>query len=144
MAATQPLEPELVLWVNLCRGVYEIMSEHSDTFLISWDQLGLEAVVNVTDMDKQAMWETLSSTDQTHNNGRPSKVEQILTAMSLRARYNSHRHYEIYAIDVDTGVTEQDLRDLFEEGPQAAADLIRDRGRKLYRDRVMPNNIKIL
>jgi hypothetical protein len=120
------------------------MSEHSDTFVISWDQLGLEAVVNVTEIEKEEMWEALTSDSRSNTKGRSSKIEQILTGMVLRARFNQQRHYEIYAIDVDRGVTEQDLRDLFEEGPQAAADLIRDRGRKLYSDRAVAKNIKIL
>jgi len=53
----------------------------------------------------------------------------------LRARYNTQRCYEIYAIGVDGTITQEDIRDMFETDPQYAADLIRARGEKIYSDR---------
>jgi len=53
----------------------------------------------------------------------------------LRARYNSQRCYEIYAIGVDGTITQEDIRDMFETDPQYTADLIRARGEKIYSDR---------
>jgi hypothetical protein len=53
----------------------------------------------------------------------------------LRARLNSQRHYEIYAIGVDGSITKEDLVEMFKTDPQYAADLIRARGEQLYSDR---------
>jgi hypothetical protein len=53
----------------------------------------------------------------------------------LRAQYNTHRHYEIYAIGVDGSITQEDIVDMFKTDPQCAADLIRTRGEKIYSDR---------
>jgi hypothetical protein len=50
----------------------------------------------------------------------------------MRAQYNPQRHYEIYAIGVDSSITQEDIRDMFETDPQYAADLIRARGERIY------------
>ena len=120
------------------------MDESSNTFVISWDQLGLEAIVNVSEIEKEEVWEALTATEENLRQGRPSKISHIVSSMMLRAKFNSHRHYEIYAIDVSGEIGEQDLRDLFEQDPQTAADLVRSRGRQLYSDRVRTNQIKII
>jgi hypothetical protein len=38
-------------------------------------------------------------------------------------------------IDVDDSISKADLVDFFKETPQAAADLVRSRGQKIYSDR---------
>jgi len=53
----------------------------------------------------------------------------------LRARYNTQRHYEIYAIGVDASLDREQLVEMFDQDPQSAADLIRARGQQLYSDR---------
>ena len=63
--------------------------------------------------------------------------------LAMRAKFNSHRFYEIYAIDVDDGITSDDIKDWFESAPQEMADLIRKRGRKLYSDRRDKRRIRI-
>jgi arsenate reductase-like glutaredoxin family protein len=62
----------------------------------------------------------------------------------LRARYNSQRHYEIYTVNMDESISEQDIRDMFETSPQGMADLIRERGHKMYSDRVDQKQVKIV
>ena len=56
--------------------------------------------------------------------------------MTLRARANTQRHYEIYSIQTVEDIDKSTLERLFEDDPQAAAELIRDRGTKLYSDRI--------
>jgi hypothetical protein len=107
------------------------MPDNSTVFLVSWDMTGLEACVNISDIDKQQMWATLS--DQPKEG--PS-LNHIVGSILLRARYNAQRHYEVYTIQVSDGIDEQDLRQMFEDNPQYAADLIRERGNKLYSDRI--------
>ena len=56
--------------------------------------------------------------------------------MTLRARANTQRHYEIYGIQTVEDIDKSTLERLFEDDPQAAAELIRERGTKLYSDRI--------
>jgi len=112
----------------------------SHTYILSWDQLGLEACINVSDIEKRKMWAALKNEDTS----RDPDVGSIVNALLLRARFNHQRHYEIYAIDTEESITEQQLKDMFDESPQSSADLIRARGRKLYSDRAGPDErIKI-
>ena len=53
----------------------------------------------------------------------------------MRARTNTQRCYEIYAIGVDGSITQDDIAAMFKTDPQYAADLIRERGEKIYSDR---------
>ena len=115
----------------------------SHTYILSWDCHGLEACVNVSDIDKEQMWEALKETDGNPNKGRTHTVNSLVSMLMLRARFNPQRNYEIYAIDTEDDITESTLRSLFEQDPQASADLIRERGRKLYSDRAKQESIKI-
>jgi len=115
----------------------------SHTYVLSWDCTGLEAVVNISIIEKEQMWAALSEKEPNPNKGRPNTVNSIVNMIMLRARFNSQRHYEIYCIDTEDNITAEDFRRLFEEDPQSMADLIRERGRKLYSDRQKDNEIKI-
>ena len=115
----------------------------SHTYILSWDCTGLEAVVNISNIEKEQMWAVLSETDSNPNKSRPNTVNSIVNMIMLRAKFNMQRHYEIYAIDTDDSVSESDFRTMFEDNPQSMADLIRERGRKLYSDRYEENKIKI-
>jgi hypothetical protein len=101
----------------------------SNLFLVSWDCNGLEAVINITDYEKEATWATLKNEDP------PAKLSSMVNHLMLRARANSQRHYEIYTMNVAEGIADEDIRGMFESDPQGSADLIRDRGNKIYSDR---------
>lgn len=110
---------------------------------MSWDCKGLESCINITDIEKQQVWETLKAKDDSQPKTRTSHVNQILFSLEMRARYNPQRHYEIYAVEVEDGITEKDIAKMFEDDPQKSAELIRQRGNKIYSDRVNKKNIKI-
>lgn len=110
----------------------------SNTFLLSWDCQGIEAVVNVTDYEKEQVWAELSNQDP------PARWQSVVTHLMMRARANPQRHYEIYTMQVESGITEDDVREMFESDPQGSADLIRDRGNMIYSDRANLNEIKIV
>ena len=101
----------------------------SNLFLVSWDCNGLEAVINVTDYEKEMVWAELKNEDP------PVRLGSMVNHLMLRARANSQRHYEIYTMMVQEGITDEDIRTMFEQNPQGSADLIRDRGNKIYSDR---------
>jgi hypothetical protein len=96
------------------------------TFCVMWDCNGLEAVGEIIDPAMKT-WAVLAN--------KPVPREDFnIQHWQLRARYNSQRCYEIYAIGVDGGITQEDIRDMFETDPQYAANLIRARGEKIYSD----------
>jgi hypothetical protein len=106
--------------------VTEEIDERPTMFAIMWDCNGLEAVVRVpTPADRT--FALLKGVE-------PPRPPNIMH-WELRARYNSQRHYEIYIITADSGITEDDIRNMFEAGPQTAADTIRRIGEKFYSDR---------
>jgi hypothetical protein len=107
-------------------------------FLLSWDMLGIEAVVNITEIDQEATWAMLQDLKPRH------RLSSVVNAVMLRARYNSQRHYEVYTVAMSKDITEQDVREMFDANPQGMADLIRERGHKMYSARLEPGEIKIL
>jgi hypothetical protein len=114
----------------------------AETFIISWDQLGVECVFNATEADRQVTFDILAGTYDGDNN-RSHNPNSLLNMLVLRARYNPQRHYEIYAIDVEDGITATDIKQMFNNDPQGSADLIRERGRNIFSDRANKQHIKI-
>ena len=96
-------------------------------FAVMWDCNGLESIGEIVDPAMKT-WAILGN--------KPVPRENFnLEHWKLRARFNSQRHYEIYAIGVDGSITKEDLVAMFKQDSQYAADLIRARGEKLYSDR---------
>jgi hypothetical protein len=96
---------------------------------------GLEALIDVTKLNKEhEQWEKenifriLKEQDTTL---KPAHVP--LQMMIMRAKANTQRHYEIYAFDSE--LSEEDIRETFEDSPQVMADAIRNVGHKFYSDR---------
>lgn len=102
----------------------------SSTIALMWDCEGLEAAVNVSDIEKQRAWALLKGDPADQVPAPPS-----LLHWRLRAQANSQRHYEIYLVEVEDGITVDDIRDAFEQAPQQMADTVRSRGHKFYSDR---------
>jgi len=113
-------------------------------FLLSWDMTGLESIIDLTNLEnlyeeeeKKRMWAILGDPEaKDPGNHSGSTLNQVVQHILLRARVNSQRHYEVYTIQTTPGVTEQDMWDMFNNDPQTAADLVRERGNCLYSDRV--------
>lgn len=108
------------------------------TYILMWSNEGLESVVNATEEDQKKTWSVLA--DQPDNS---RNIAEVLYYMTMRARFNTQRHYEIYAVDTDGTITAEDFWKMFEESPQSSAELIRERGRLLHSDRAKSNSIKI-
>ena len=112
------------------------MSTVMHSFLIVWDQNGLEFVGDITQEEKNMAWAKLK--DESFQPTIPS-----LSNLLLRARYNSHRHYEIYLVSAVDGITASDIIDMFNHAPQQAADTIRRLGKEIYSDRVIKKPVII-
>jgi hypothetical protein len=112
---------------------------------------GLETVIDLSEVearrkqaDKERVWNTLASPDLV-DPGNPieRQISSTVNAILMRARINSQRHYEVYTIHTDSSVAEKDVWTMFADNPQGAADLIRDRGTKLYSNRMQKGEIQI-
>lgn len=115
----------------------------TNTFIVSWDMTGLEAVVDITQdlvlgelFEKESLFDRIKEPDADIHNEHVRKINSIIQMMTLRARANPQRHYEIYSLNTVKGIDKETLEQLFNDSPQSAADLIRERGTKLYSDRV--------
>lgn len=111
----------------------------TNVFVLSWDCNGLESIVPVSEiearnleLEKQRMWAILQ--DQDPGDHRES-IAKIIHRLTMRAQFNTQRHYEIYSVCVDASIDAEQLKDLFDQNPQGMADLIRERGNKIYSDR---------
>jgi hypothetical protein len=112
-------------------------------FIFSWDNTGIEGIVDITDdmealqeVERTIAWHKLKDPDADPGKEANVHLSQIIHIMTLRARFNTHRHYDIYTIsccdDFDKEFWEQSWRDY----PQDTADLVRERGTRIYSDRV--------
>ena len=105
-----------------------------NAYIFSWDQEGIEAIIPITQYEhheKQNLMRILSEKDTIRN-----PLNGIIHRLLLRARFNPQRHYEIYAVDCAEEMDQKFWRQQWEEYPQETAELIRERGHKLYSDRV--------
>ena len=101
-----------------------------NAYLFSWDCTGVEAIIPITQYED---WDTVNAFSVLEGKPTtPSPLNSTINAILMRARFNSQRFYEVYAVDCDPGITEQDWRDMWDTSPQLCADMIRLRGVKLW------------
>lgn len=98
-----------------------------DTYIAMWDMYGLEALINVSENEREVILSAL----------KDEKIEwrNPIQYMILRARFNSQRCYEIYSFTSE--MPKEDIVQMFETSPQIAADTIRRLGNKIYSDRTV-------
>jgi hypothetical protein len=112
-----------------------------NAYLIYWCNEGLESVVPVSqyeEIDVANTFRILADEDPVRN-----PVNTIIQGMLLRARCNTQRHYELYAIEADPGISGRDIESMFRTNPQSSADTIRRIGVKLWSDRINTDRIVI-
>ena len=113
----------------------------TNAYLVYWSSEGLESVTPVghyEQIDVENTFRILNNEDPIRN-----PVNTLVQTMILRARYNSHRHYELYAITAMDGITGPDIEGMFEAAPNEAAKTIRNIGVKLYSDRAVKKRVVI-
>ena len=112
-----------------------------NAFIFSWDHLGIESIIPITQyetVDRENTMRILRDQQVVRN-----PLNSIIQSLLLRARVNPQRHYEIYAVDCDPSLDEDFWKKQWATDPQGTADLIRERGHKLYSDRVGTHKVKI-
>ena len=113
----------------------------TNAYLFMWNCYGIESIVPITQYEDQSkfdMWKILQGKETGKN-----PLDDILMSMEMRARFNPMRDYEIYAMDCEESITEEDLFAFWDNSPQAAADLIREKGVCLFSNRNQSKKIKI-
>ena len=103
-------------------------------FAVMWDCHGLEAVVPVP-KPADHTFAVLAN--------QPLPKMPPLNHWRLRAQFNPQRHYEIYLVSTEPGISEEDVRSMFEANPQAAADAIRRCGQQFYSNRFVDQKVVI-
>lgn len=114
----------------------------TNAFLFMWNSYGIESIVPITQYEDQMKLDTWTIL----KGEKPSKspLDDILTSMQMRARFNPQRNYEIYAMDCEDGITEEQLFDFWDNDPQSAADLTREKGICLFSNRNKLQKVKIV
>lgn len=105
---------------------------NSTVFILAWDMYGLESCINATEVDQAKTFAVLANREY-----HGQDIGNIIQHLTLRARFNVQRHYEIYSIAVTPDITKEMLVREFENNPQGMADLIRERGNCIHSDRAL-------
>ena len=99
-------------------------------FLAAWHSEGLESLADITQYAKWEQQNLLSILKEEKQ--RPNPVNQIVFFMTMRARFNPQRNYEVYAFSSD--ISEEDIEEMFKDYPQSIVNLIREKGVKVFSD----------
>ena len=97
----------------------------SKVYICMWDENGFETLKDCTSWERQSLMNTIAGKELT-----PAPVN--LRAMTMRARFNPQRAYEIWSFNTDESIDEDTLWEIAQENPQALVDMIRTNGKKLY------------
>ena len=116
--------------------------DETNVFLVYWDCYGLESCTDITEdmreanqLESENLFERLKNPEDEPPNAAVRKITHMINSMSMRARFNPQRDYELYFIHTAKSITKDQFEIMFSEDPQAAVDLIRDRGQKLFSHR---------
>lgn len=92
------------------------------TWIITWDDQGLEALINWTELYHNDILMRL-----TEDTARKPNLTSLIDRLQFRARYNNHRNPEAYAINFGDNITEDNIRSYFDFNSNAFKDLIRSK-----------------
>jgi len=119
--------------------------QESRQYFAAWHTGGFEFLFDVT-AEKQAydQWKKESVVRILKGELNPpfkSKTPN-LTMLRLRARFNTHRNYEMYGFN--STVNYEELKSVIDTNPQFLFDWIRKNGVKIYSDRSDSETIQIV
>jgi hypothetical protein len=112
----------------------------TNAFIFSWDNSGIEAIIPITQYEEWDVRNTFNILKNDEEERNP--LISIMQHLTIRAQANPQRHYEIYFIDCDSKEIDEDWWRLqWEEMPQETADMVRERGVKIYSDRKVTEDV---
>ena len=94
-------------------------------WLVSWDNLGVEFLDDITRYHPDN-WARANLFNAIKENKLPDCNYPNLFAITMRARANSQRHYEIYVFTSEDEIEEEDILDWARKDPQSFADWVRE------------------
>ena len=90
-----------------------------------WDENGFETIADCTRWERESFLNTIA--------GKALKPAPVnLQALTMRARFNPQRNYEIWTFNTEESLDEDTLWSYAYDNPQALVDMIRERGKRLY------------
>lgn len=108
-------------------------------FLVMWSREGLESIIDLRELfekvdeeEKQYVFEVLKNQNLAKPKSFVHRMGAIVNAMTLRARFNGQRFYEIYTIMTDESISFEEIKSGMNEDPQVWAETIRSRGVKIF------------
>jgi hypothetical protein len=90
-----------------------------------WDENGFENITDCTKWERESLLNTIAGKKL-----GPAPVN--LQAMTMRARFNPQRAYEIWTFNTEESLDTDTLWSYAEADPQALVDMIRRNGKQLY------------
>lgn len=113
---------------------------NTNYFLAFWCADGFESIEDITEF---ADWEVFQAQQRLSGEQVDANpINQRITYYKMRARFNPQRHYEVYGIRTSSDISANMLWEMANENPQGTAEMIRERGVKIYSDRnTRPNAI---
>ena len=111
----------------------------TNAFIFSWDCYGIESIVPISQYEGIDKENTLRILKEESPLANP--LNTIIRSLILRARFNSHRNYEVYSVDCDSSLDEAFWKEQWYSNPQFTADLIREKGHKLYSNRATESRV---
>lgn len=113
----------------------------TNAFLFSWDCTGVEAIIPISQYED---WDTANAFNVLGGKAKTANpLNSTVSAILMRARYNPQRFYEVYVVDCDEGITQSIWRTMWDTNPQMCADIIRERGVKLYGEPMPVNTVRV-
>ena len=97
----------------------------SRVYICMWDENGFEVIKDCTSWERESFLNTIAGKQL-----KPAPVN--LQALTLRARFNPQRNYEIWTFNATEELDEDTLWSYAYDNPQALVDMIRERGKRLY------------
>lgn len=67
--------------------------------------------------------------------GPTREMNSILSIAYLKVRHNAGRRPEIWVYNTEEGYSEEEMRAMWDQSPQGMADLVRAKGKLLFRER---------
>lgn len=106
-----------------------------NAYIFMWSCEGIESIIPIS---RYEHWDQEQLINMLREEPvKPNPLNNIVNTLIMRAKFNTQRHYEIYVVDCHSDLTEEFWHQQWQEHPQFTADLIRDRGIKLYSDRYL-------
>jgi len=117
---------------------FEDEQGESIIWLAFWCNEGFEGLINVSDYINNGKKELIEKikTGQEPKRSAERDLNSIIHGMTIRARFNPERHYELYTFNAGSNMSEETIKEWFDNSPQSAVDWIRKNGTPIVKKSV--------